>query len=109
MFADEQQFYRSPVRCKEKLPPDDQGRVLERQWDEEVISQKVDTKALKDMTAVLADLTELVRELYRIPTQAEAHKQWVAEQQLKLKQEAATDETQAIHVVLDAGPGEWDK
>ena len=90
-FEDQQQFNRYIVEKKERYafptnsaeydeePPTDAtglaALVSERQWVEEQIFSKVDTKALKDMTAVLKDLTGLMRDFYNIPTPAQAEAQ----------------------------------
>lgn len=83
-----------------ELPPD--GKlVTERQWTEERTYQKVDTKALKDLTGVLKDLTGLVRDLYGIPTQAQAEAQRIAAERLELDRKKAEDGSTDTHAELE--------
>lgn len=111
---DDEQFNRYLVERREKyavpvadedaedgeLPPD--GKlVTERQWIEERTYQKVDTKALKDLTGVLKDLTGLVRDLYGIPTQAQAEAQRIAAERLELDRKKAEDGSTDTHVELE--------
>lgn len=111
---DDEQFNRYLVERREKyavpvadedaedgeLPPD--GKLLlERQWTEERTYQKVDTKALKDLTGVLKDLTGLVRDLYGIPTQAQAEAQRIAAERLELDRKKAEDGSTDTHAELE--------
>ena len=75
--------------------------VTERQWIEERTYQKVDTKALKDLTGVLKDLTGLVRDLYGIPTQAQAEAQRIAAERLELDRKKAEDGSTDTHAELE--------
>lgn len=59
---------------------------------EELIFEKIDTKALKDLTGVLKDLTGLVRDFYNIPTPAQAEAQRIAAGRLALEQKKAEAE-----------------
>ena len=101
-FADDNQFNRYIVEKKEKYASpkvlvDENGEVIqaisEQQWAEEKVFNKVDTKALKDMTAVLKDLTALMRDFYNIPTPAQAEAQRLAAERLELdKRKYSMDE-----------------
>lgn len=93
-FADGEQFNRYIVERREKcvvpdVQEDDEGNptqvVSERQWSEEQRFDKVDTKALKDLTAALKDLTGLMRDFYNIPTPAQAEAQRIAAERLELE------------------------
>ena len=75
-FEDEQQFNRYLV----ETGPKDNRETEER------IFAKVDTRALKDLTAVLKDLTTLVRDFYNIPTPAQAEARRIAAERLALDQ-----------------------
>ena len=119
-FEDENQFNRYLVENREKYAfPDisegeegEQQAVSERHWTEEKIFQKVDTKALRDLTAVLKDLTGLMRDFYNIPTPAQAEAQRIAAERLaidKRKAEAADNEVNEIEVIFEAGPEEWNE
>lgn len=115
-IGDDEQFNRYLVERREKyavpvadadeaaedgeLPPD--GKLLlERQWTEERTYQKVDTKALKDLTGVLKDLTGLVRDLYGIPTQAQAEAQRIAAERLELDRKKAEEGSTDTHAELE--------
>lgn len=54
---------------------------------------KVDTKALKDLTGVLKDLTALWRDFYNIPTPAQAEAQRIAAARLELEKQKAEAST----------------
>lgn len=114
-IGDDEQFNRYLVERREKyavpvaddaaedgeLPPD--GKLLERQWTEEQTYQKVDTKALKDLTGVLKDLTGLVRDLYGIPTQAQAEAQRIAAERLELERRKLDSGSSAPEVLEIVG------
>lgn len=74
-FEDAEQFNRYLVET---------GPKSNRQTVEKVF-QKVDTKALKDLTSVLKDLTGLMRDFYDIPTPAQAEARRIAGERLELE------------------------
>ena len=79
---------------------------------EERIFDKVDTKALKDLTGVLKDLTALMRDFYNIPTPAQAEAQRIAAERLELerkKAEADNDADMTVNVVLEGDLDTWSK
>lgn len=107
-IGDDEQFNRYLVERREKyaVPVADEAAedgelLLERQWTEERTYQKVDTKALKDLTGVLKDLTGLVRDLYGIPTQAQAEAQRIAAERLELDRKKAEDGSMDTHAELE--------
>ena len=126
-FEDNDQFNRYIVERKEKYAfpayqGDDTGEesevstkdlLAEKTWSEEQIFKKTDTKALKDLTAALKDLTGLMRDFYNIPTPAQAEAQRIAAERLamdKKKAESADDnDVNAIEVVFEAGPDDWNE
>ena len=88
-LADEQQFNRYLVNRKEAyaspvIADDGETALSEKAWTEEIFSQKIDTKALKELTAALKDLTGLMRDFYNIPTPAQAEAQRIAAERLEL-------------------------
>lgn len=97
-FDDKDQFKRHLVDRQEKYAfPSYQGEetdeggevdtkdlLAEKRWTEEQVFQKIDSKALKDFTAVLKDLTGLMRDFYNIPTPAQAEAQRIAAERLEL-------------------------
>lgn len=124
-FEDESQFNRYIVERKEKYAfpvtgiekPDGEDAesvelISEKQWTEEKIFAKVDTKALKDLTSVLKDLTSLMRDFYNIPTPAQAEAQRIAAERLeldRLKAAASKETADDIEVIFNAGPEEWNE
>lgn len=120
-FADGDQFNRYLVERREKyalpdIQEDDEGNqqqaISEKSWTEEQHFKKIDTRALKDLTAVLKDLTGLMRDFYNIPTPAQAEAQRIAAERLameKRKVEAADNDTSEISVTFNAGPEEWNE
>ena len=66
----------------------------------EKIFDKVDTKALKDLTGVLKDLTGLMRDFYNIPTPAQAEAQRIAAERLELDKKRA-EAGEATDTVLE--------
>lgn len=118
-FADEEQFNRYLIERREEYAApviEDGGEtaISQRTWTEERTFRKVDTKALKDLTAVLKDLTGLMRDFYNIPTQAQAEAQRIAAERLELEKKKAaaadSEESGDITVVLEgAGPEEWNE
>lgn len=121
-FGDPDQFNRYIVEKREKYafptPAGDDGEadepalISERQWSEEQVFAKIDSKALKDLTGVLKDLTALMRDLYNIPTQAQAEAQRIAAERLELekrKVDAADSNTNEIEITFNAGPEEWNE
>lgn len=58
----------------------------------EKIFDKVDTKAVKDLTSVLKDLTGLTRDFYNCPTPAQAEQQRIAAERLELDKRRADAE-----------------
>ncbi len=70
---------------------------------EERIFTKVDTKALKELTSVIKDLTGLMREFYNIPTPAQAEAQRIAAERFALekhKAEEAERQDKTIEIVM---------
>lgn len=119
-FEDDMQFNRYLVERRVKyatadVDTDEEGNsraVAERQWTEEQVFRKTDTKALKDITGVLKDLTGLMRDFYNIPTPAQAEAQRIAAERLeleKLKAASADDTVNDIEVIFAAGPEEWNE
>lgn len=108
-LADEQQFNRYLVNRKEAyaspiIEDDGETAISEKAWTEEFISQKIDTKALKELTAALKDLTGLMRDFYNIPTPAQAEAQRIAAERLELdKRKADADNGPQEPVVVIMG------
>ena len=120
-FGDPEQFNRYIVEKREKYgfpvptgdgDAGDTSLLSERTWSEEQVFCKIDTKALKDMTAVLKDLTALMRDFYNLPTPAQSEAQRIAKERLELekrKVDAADNDTDEIEVTFNAGPEEWNE
>lgn len=82
VFQDTEQFHRHIVQTRDG-----------DQWDaEERVFEKIDTKAIRDMTASLKDLTSVLRSLHNLPTVQELESMQLARERLELdKQRAALD------------------
>lgn len=72
---------------------------------------KVDTKALRDLTNVIKELTGIFRNVYGLPTQQEAEAQRVAAERLEMDKakanEGRTDD--AIKVIISGEAEDWAK
>ena len=100
IFRDKDQFYRHLVQ--DEVYDHDSDCLIKT--TEERIYEKVDSRAIRDLTGALKDMTMVLRNLYNLPTQAEAEAQRIAAERLKLEQRKAdmndnVDKT--IHVVMD--------
>ena len=107
-FGDADQFNRYIVERREKYAfpttgedEEDPNLIAEKTWSEEQVYAKIDTKALKDMTAVLKDLTALMRDFYNMPTPAQAEAQRIAAERLELdKRKVENDEVTDTEVIV---------
>lgn len=96
VFDDAEQFHRHIVT-------DTSG---DETTTKEKIFEKVDSRAIKDLTGALKDMTLVLRNLYNLPTQAEAEAQRIAAERLnmdKRKMEAESDTAKRVEVVLANG------
>lgn len=64
----------------------------------EKIFAKVDTRAIRDLSGAIKDMTTATRSLYGLPTQAEAEAQRVAAERLKLEERKTDAAEQANQV-----------
>ena len=102
-FSDEKQFNRHIIT-------ESYGSGLTQ--TEERVYAKVDTKALRDLTTVLKDLTGLMRDFYNIPTPAQAEAQRIAAARLAMDQrkaESEDSEDNDLNVTFEAGPEAWNE
>lgn len=67
LTEDKKLFYRFQVKCKQKLPGEN-GEPVEKVWAEEQELRTPDIHAVREYLAALKQLTDLIRELYDIPT-----------------------------------------
>lgn len=88
-LEDDKQFNRYLIEHKEKydepVEGEDGEQIVEKQWVEEKVFHKVDSKAMKEMTAVIKDLTGLLRDFYDIPTPGQKAAQEIARERLALE------------------------
>lgn len=99
-LGDEQQFYRYIVT-------DGVGEGCSVTKEE--IFQKLDSKALRDVTAALRDLTAMRRDLFGLPTQGESVAQKIAKEKLELERQKTEalladksgENGNEIHVVME--------
>ena len=104
-LEDEEQFYRYLVT---------EGRGMGEYETVERTYKKLDTKGLRDITTTLRELTGVLRNVYSLPTQAEAEAQRIADERLKLERrkldEGNSGGPEGIDVSLEgAGPEEWNE
>ena len=102
-FEDDKQFHRYIVSEDRGLG---ESETVEREF------RKVDTKALRDLTTVIKDLTSVIRNVYGLPTQAEAEAQRVAAERLDLerrKVDAEGDTDTTITICMEGDAEKWSK
>ncbi len=101
VMGDEDQFYRHLV----SEPQYDRAGHWTGNRTEEKTFEKADTKAISDMAKAMRELTATVRNLWGVPTQAEAEAQEIARRRLELDEEKAGREAQSgnavIRIVMD--------
>lgn len=93
--ADEKQFFRYQVKCKAKCAQAD-GEPVEKVWAEEQELQTMDIHAVKDYLSALKQLTELIRELYDIPTAEGKLNRRLLKQKLKSAETAKNGKLQVV-------------
>lgn len=95
-FEDEQQFNRYIIS---------EGIECGGSVTSERIFDKVDTKALRDLTAVIKDLASVIRNVYGIPTQAEVEAQRIAAERLEMDKrkaaEADSHKQETVEVIFE--------
>ena len=93
VYKDPEQFQRHVV--VDTITDEDGGKgvlTVEKQF------RAVNTKAVRDMTAAIKDMTLVLRNLHNLPTQAEAEAQRIAAERLKLEQRKAEAAEKAAEV-----------
>lgn len=89
---------KDPEQFNRHLVQDDvQGVTVEKLFD------KIDTRAIRDLSGAMKDMVYVTRNLYNLPTQAEAEAQRVAAERLKLEQLKAEKEDRdegAVHLLV---------
>lgn len=99
MVQDPDQFHLHLLKKQEKTRSED-GEVKEQQWVEQTRMDKVDTKAMLDVTALLRELTKVVRDLGELPTQSQKHEQEMDLRRLALSEERAADGNQSERITI---------
>lgn len=105
VFNDVQQFNRHIVLNKHF--DEDGGMSIE---SEEKIFDKVDTRAIKDLTGAIKDLAAVMRDIYDIPTAGEKQAREIAIERLELDKKKASKDEQTdrdINVVIKGYESEW--
>jgi uncharacterized protein YjcR len=100
-FEDDRQFNRYIV-----AETDGMGATT----TQERVFEKIDTRALKDLTNVMKDLSGLLREFYNQPTPQQAEAQRISAERLELekrKAEVDADTDTNIVVLLDGKIKDW--
>ena len=77
----------------------------------ERVFSKLDSKSLRELTASIKELVGIMRNVYGIPTQAEAEAQRIAAERLELDKKRAAADTQdgdrSIRIVVSGEADEW--
>jgi hypothetical protein len=63
---------------------------------EEIVSQKADTKAMKELASAMKDLTSVLRNVYNIPTEAESISLQIARERLEIEKRNSEREEDGI-------------
>ena len=97
-FEDAQQFNRHIVTISKGAGFDTEERVY----------KKIDTKAIKNLTSALKDLTQVVRNVYDLPTIQEQQAMDIAGRRLQLEEKKAEEDDggNAVVVTFQGGDAE---
>lgn len=85
------------VRTKTK---DERGETVEESVPETVWLDKVDIGAVQAVSKVLRELTDVIRDIRELPTQAEKHAQRLAEEKLELMREQSEQSSGGFGIQL---------
>ena len=88
-YEDKQQFYRHLVSVSDGQNSDVEERVY----------NKLDTRAIRDLAAAQKDLAVTIRNVFRLPTQAEEHAQNIAAERLALDKRRAEADAGADNTI----------
>lgn len=69
--------------------------VVRRRWNEDRVSDAVNTRALKDLASVVKEMTSLIRDFYDIPTAAQREQREQARRKMELEEKRAAYMTNA--------------
>lgn len=109
ILGDREQFYKYILPCAEVYDPpvtDSQGRqVKQRRWSQVQVLSRADTRSIREAAQALKSLVSTLRDLYALPTQAQAHRQRMDERRLELL-ESRAGEAEALAIALDGGAEE---
>lgn len=90
--VDRDEEYSSPIDSKsgDVWTEDSDGvPVLRRRWNEDRVSEAVNTRALKDLAAIVKDMTTLIRDFYDIPTAAQREQREINRERLEIEKKRA--------------------
>lgn len=91
-MVERREKYEVPVGSASGVPwidGDPDTPVIEKQWVEDRESKVPNTRALKDLSNIVREMTGLIRDFYDIPTPAQRESQRIAAERLKLEQQKA--------------------
>ena len=93
------------VKCKSKA---DGASGIDRNWTEEEPTGELDIGKVKEYAAVLDGLISLKRDLYDLPTGAEAERRQLAREKLEMaRQKLAPAETPPLRVLFSEDTEDW--
>lgn len=91
-MVERREKYEVPVGADSGVPwmdGDPDVPVIERQWSEDRESKALNTRALKDLSNIIKDMTGLIRDFYDLPTPAQREQQRIAAERLELERRKA--------------------
>lgn len=71
-------------------------RRIDSRTGEETITKKIDSKAIRELTAAMVDLANLIRNIYNIPTEADDLAMQIAKERLEIERKKAQQEEEFI-------------
>lgn len=90
--VDRDEEYSAPIDSKsgDVWTEDSTGvPVMRRRWNEDRVSDAVNTRALKDLASVVKEMTSLIRDFYDIPTAAQREQRDINRERLELDKKRA--------------------
>lgn len=87
-MVERREKYEIPVGSASGVPwvdGDPDTPVIEKQWVEDRESKVLNTRALKDLSNIVREMTGLIRDFYNIPTPAQIEQKRINDQRLELE------------------------
>ena len=92
ILSDERQFHRHLVKTRNRGLADSDAKGAHECWDvEQREFDKVDTKAVRELAAALKDVASVVRNVYDLPTKAQASMMKMAAGRLEMNKKKSEE------------------